>query len=579
MDARLEQSIIGSIGGDILSKNQVSIGSIHIQRKARASSSCRTRRPPASRSTTELTVENHDFSFLDSVTESPELVVGNCYRIDIAEYQGKVTAVKIYEGPDAKEQIEADIALNSRIRHHAIVKYIHSCTTASPPFAVFDSVVPGSESRDQASADLNSLPCYLAGTLRRGEKDSLVAGVRLMHDAASGLDHISKFFPLAGIALDLFIKKDKICISLSVGEPDQAQDGHLAVYHKLCHEAFREANRECHFDRRKVVNNPEDSETRFDSESDPDSNSDSKSLPGYIEVVEEESKPTLPRQEYAFVQVDNLSLREISADCSSFINQLDVSVQYLHYLQRNSLHATPVRHRCSGYIRQEVTLSTSVSDSAIISHRTPSLQEISDDGVTLTVQCCRCLMWGHRRCQSGTMCQSCSGTSKTAAEKSGVTALNRYLSDAIDDKTGIVTEQVEDDDWDFTEAADGEDRNGAKGTSLFARGVVDRYKLAIFRKASTPSRANNETPATPRTVSNVSVLSDVESPSPHRRGRNPSLTFRKKPRQFLRPKSPPSTYPSKTSVKSSGAPPSLPAASSSSTSGGLMAMGKRAFSP
>ena len=49
------------------------------------------------------------------------------------------------------------------------------------------------------------------------------------------------------------------------------------------------------------------------------------------------------------------------------------------------------------------------------------------------------------------------------------------------------TKREEEDDWDFVEAGVDEERNGTKGTSLFARGVVDRYKLAVFRK-STPSR-------------------------------------------------------------------------------------------
>ncbi|KAE9393752.1 kinase-like protein [Gymnopus androsaceus JB14] len=77
-------------------------------------------------------------------------------------------------------------------------------------------------------------------------------------------------------------------------------------------------------------------------------------------------------------------------------------------------------------------------------------------------------------------------------ERSGVPALDRYLSDGPDETE--VTERddedgdEDDDDWDFIEADGGEDRNGAKGTSLFARGVVDRYRLAVFRKASTPSR-------------------------------------------------------------------------------------------
>jgi serum/glucocorticoid-regulated kinase 2 len=141
---------------------------------------------------------------------------------------------------------------------------------------------------------------------------------------------------------------------------------------------------------------------------------------------------------------------------------------------------------------------------------------------------------------------------RTRREKSGVPALDRYLSDAIDEDTEVTErEEDEDDDWDFVEAADGEDRNGTKGTSLFARGVVDRYRLAVFRKASTPSQRS-----APRSFSGMSKSSDAtvsesaDSPSPsQRRGRAPGLTFRKHPRQFLRPKSPP---PSSFSSKSSG---------------------------
>jgi hypothetical protein len=66
--------------------------------------------------------------------------------------------------------------------------------------------------------------------------------------------------------------------------------------------------------------------------------------------------------------------------------------------------------------------------------------------------------------------------------------LDRFLSDGPDEEEGLTEKEEEDDDWDFIEAGDGEDRNGIKGTSLFARGVVDRYRLAVFRKASTPSQ-------------------------------------------------------------------------------------------
>lgn len=128
-------------------------------------------------------------------------------------------------------------------------------------------------------------------------------------------------------------------------------------------------------------------------------------------------------------------------------------------------------------------------------------------------------------------------------EKSGIPALDRYMSDGGDDE---MTERDEDDDWDFVEALPigAEDRNGAKGTSLFARGVVDRYKLSVFRKSATPSKSAGQR----RNVSGLSLASDlttatadVPSPTPaeKRRGRNPGLTFRRNPKQFLKTRSPP----------------------------------------
>ncbi|KNZ76335.1 RAC family serine/threonine-protein kinase like protein [Termitomyces sp. J132] len=165
---------------------------------------------------------------------------------------------------------------------------------------------------------------------------------------------------------------------------------------------------------------------------------------------------------------------------------------------------------------------------------------------------------------------------RSRREKSGVPALDRYLSDGGDETEVTEREEDEDDDWDFIEAVDGEDRNGAKGTSLFARGVVDRYRLAVFRIASTtPSQQRSG----PRSFSGMSKNSETtpsesaDSPSPsQRRGRAP-LNFRKHPGQFLRAKSPgvpPSTF----SSKSSGTTKSFASVSNTlsgaSSTGGLL---------
>ncbi|CAG7853914.1 Serine/threonine-protein kinase LATS1; AltName: Full=Large tumor suppressor homolog 1; AltName: Full=WARTS protein kinase [Serendipita indica DSM 11827] len=138
----------------------------------------------------------------------------------------------------------------------------------------------------------------------------------------------------------------------------------------------------------------------------------------------------------------------------------------------------------------------------------------------------------------------------TRRERSGVAALDRDLSDVIDEDDEVHRDP-EDDDWDFVEAPGGEDYNGSQGKSLFARGVVDRYRLKVFRKPSsgTPSRPTQRNPSStqsnlPTTDSEFGELvASTASPtlSEKKKSRGGGLSLRK-PRTFLRPKSPSATY-------------------------------------
>ena len=120
-------------------------------------------------------------------------------------------------------------------------------------------------------------------------------------------------------------------------------------------------------------------------------------------------------------------------------------------------------------------------------------------------------------------------------EKSGIAALDKHIGDGIDE----LTEREEEDEWDFVEAGVDEERNGAKGTSLFARGVVDRYKLAVFRR-STPSRDGNRTSKASGTKAVSPSSSEKRS-----RGRTP-LSFRNKNKKNIL-KTPPTSFSSRTS--------------------------------
>lgn len=128
---------------------------------------------------------------------------------------------------------------------------------------------------------------------------------------------------------------------------------------------------------------------------------------------------------------------------------------------------------------------------------------------------------------------------KGRTERSGVAALDRGLNSIQDEEYAT---DHEDDDWDFIEKPGGEDINGQRGTSLFARGVVDRYRLAVFTRKQSPLPTNRPVPksATRTSVPDSDVV--VLDP-PSRRGTGLSL----KTRTFLRPKSPPSTFSSATS--------------------------------
>ncbi|KAJ3551441.1 hypothetical protein NP233_g13081 [Leucocoprinus birnbaumii] len=193
---------------------------------------------------------------------------------------------------------------------------------------------------------------------------------------------------------------------------------------------------------------------------------------------------------------------------------------------------------------------------------------------------------------------------KQRRERSGIPALDKNIPDDTEAEAGEDTDRVtggglfddddEDDDWDFIDAVDGEDRNGSKGTSLFARGVVDRYRLAVFRKASTPSKPpptssqyrQQQQQRGSASGKSAVVQAGGESPS-QKRGRTALPFTRKGPRQFLQPKDnssnnnssrnvstptksnpppPPSSYSSKKSTRKSFGPLSTTLLRSSSPS-------------
>ena len=117
--------------------------------------------------------------------------------------------------------------------------------------------------------------------------------------------------------------------------------------------------------------------------------------------------------------------------------------------------------------------------------------------------------------------------------KSGIPQLDDDLPNTNNDNDMRTYDEGEE-GWDFIEA-DGEESYGVRGPSLFARGVVDRYRLAVFRRGSTPNRTG---------TGETTGQSGPNSPSPTakvRPRRTGALPFRRPSKNFLRAKPPPST--------------------------------------
>ncbi|KAJ7573501.1 hypothetical protein C8J56DRAFT_1130055, partial [Mycena floridula] len=128
-----------------------------------------------------------------------------------------------------------------------------------------------------------------------------------------------------------------------------------------------------------------------------------------------------PQREYVFIpERTSISLRRISEKYDNLIRLLSDETVSIDRWRRNAPFPAPstVTHRCPEYRRQEVTMGTLVTRSALILHFTPSVNERcpichqlveegtfycsceqADDGISPTIQCCKCLVWSLRKCE------------------------------------------------------------------------------------------------------------------------------------------------------------------------------------
>ncbi|KAJ7573541.1 hypothetical protein C8J56DRAFT_1173573 [Mycena floridula] len=415
METNILGATVGSIEGGFLSNNRVSVRIVPERPSAESISSS------LATADVEAAAED-DFSFWRSSTVSSQLVVELGYRIHAAIHKGKVRAVKIYEGVDSRERVQDDMDLNHCLSHSTILRTIAGCKTAPRPFVILDTGIGHSSSTDLGS--LKTLSCYLTHALTGFERDCFLAGAKLMRDFSAGLDHIESVqseqrFSLSKLTFDLIVDaENNICISVGVRKNEfwterrsHDVDGYFDIFQRQCSKEFNSANFE---------QNGAGLPDTYDDVPRAKSHLDVEELP--FTCPSDIPISPRPRREYVFIpERTSISLRQMSEKYNSLIRLLSDETVSIYRWCRNAPFTTPntVAHRCPGYRRQEVTIGTLVTRSALILHFTPSMQERcticyqlvqegtfscsceqADDGVSPTIQCCKCLVWSHRECKT-----------------------------------------------------------------------------------------------------------------------------------------------------------------------------------
>ncbi len=147
---------------------------------------------------------------------------------------------------------------------------------------------------------------------------------------------------------------------------------------------------------------------------------------------------------------NSVTLDDISHQFETAVDSLSFTLFSLEHVAR-TVRGHRTVHRCPGYRREEVTLTPVLSDCKVITHATPSLHEKcvicgqhveeglfscicrqralvfgslddcitddghpADDGISPTVKCTKCSVWGHKYCndQISSICWRCAHSAK-----------------------------------------------------------------------------------------------------------------------------------------------------------------------
>ncbi|KAE9394251.1 hypothetical protein BT96DRAFT_195151 [Gymnopus androsaceus JB14] len=299
-------------------------------------------------------------------------------RFNSAMYKRSEIIVQTFEGPEARELWEQTITVAHRLVNAHFLNLIGVSpeeSSGDPHYIVFD----GSSCR--------STHHLLASLLRKGTKETSPVGMQIVYGVASGLDFlIQQNISLAGIeeTINLFSNNHGHTV-LSFTPPvedmeeqrsaSKCRNEEILVCTSLIQKTFNKANH--------VIYREKLDRHQYEDGNIQDLDENALAVPGHASVSNSMTNTDQHscRREIVFRPFTSESARKLSSIIQSYHDRLQSLSDPLHdislprrfvFLRTDQL---PI-HTCSGYSREEITLSPDAFRSTVMIHEHPSIDEI-----------------------------------------------------------------------------------------------------------------------------------------------------------------------------------------------------------
>ncbi|KAJ7216423.1 hypothetical protein GGX14DRAFT_561985 [Mycena pura] len=315
----------------------------------------------------------------EDITLISEIRSGPGYFLHCGRNEGRAIIVRVFNrSPTARQQLESTMAVSKGLMHPNILRIRGiSPRQSMMHFIAYENVHWKNSEGPLAAALKHDLNRSIALGLKM---DSQIA------ELAAGMNYISvNGVPLGSPSMgvecfDVFLDvDDRFLISInprlskaSAQSQEQQENRAWRVFDALCQKVLTSANRVIHLDCEQIYRHPESLESLCrDSATECSIAADVSSAAC---ALQEGGRPVQARREYVWRTMDrgNRSLATVARQITLDLDMNFSPLQKLTQLHRKSPHV----HRCAGYVREEITLTTTTLDSVIVAHDTPSPLEI-----------------------------------------------------------------------------------------------------------------------------------------------------------------------------------------------------------